>query len=148
MSSAVTLDGQEIKIVPEGSVAGPIHTVVLIVMLFGGAGLMYFSSGRVHGTEQPNRVSFYLTTMAWEWFLTGYVLWGVRRYGKSLLEVTGARWTNAKDVFRDLGIALAFSGVTCRSSSSHGQVTRRWAWFFPRRFLESATFIRGRRQSS
>jgi membrane protease YdiL (CAAX protease family) len=108
MSSAVTLDGQEIKIVPEGSVAGPIHTVVLIVMLFGGAGLMYFSSGRAHGIGQPNRVSFYLTTMAWEWFLTGYVLWGVRRYGKSLLEITGARWMNVKEVFRDIGVALAF----------------------------------------
>jgi uncharacterized protein len=108
MSCAVTLDGQEIKIVPEGSVAGPIHTAVLLVMLFGGAGLMYFSAGRVHGAEQPNRVSFYLTTMAWEWFLTGYVLLGVRRYGKSLLEVTGARWTNVKEVFRDVGVALAF----------------------------------------
>ena len=92
MSSAVTLDGQEIKIVPEGSVAGPIHTVVLIVMLFGGAGLMYFSSGRVHGTGQPNRVSFYLTTMAWELvpyglrFMGSATLWEIvaRGYGRAL----------------------------------------------------------------
>lgn len=108
MSSAVTLDGQEIKTVPEGSVAGPIHTVILVVMLLGGAGLMYFSAGRAPVAGHPNRVGFYLTTIAWEWFLTGYVLLGVRRYGKSVLQVMGARWSTVKDVFRDVGVALVF----------------------------------------
>jgi uncharacterized protein len=106
--SAVRLDGQDIEIEPEGSVAGPLHTVVLVVILLVGAGLMFFSAGRVHGARQPHRVSFYITTMAWEWFLTGYVLLGVRRHGKSLLQVTGTRWTNAREVFRDAGVALAF----------------------------------------
>jgi uncharacterized protein len=108
MSSAVTLDGQEIKTVPEGSVAGPIHTVILVVMLLGGAGLMYFSAGRAPVAGHPNRVGFYLTTMAWEWFLTGYVLLGVRSHGKSVLQVMGARWSTVKDVFRDVGVALVF----------------------------------------
>ena len=53
-------------------------------------------------------MSFHLTTMACEWFLTGYVLLEVRRYGKSLVEVTGARWNSVKEVVRDIGIALAF----------------------------------------
>jgi hypothetical protein len=108
MSSTVTIAGQEIKVVPQGSVSSPLHTVILVMLLMGGAGLMYFSARHVHGTEPSNRVSFYLTTMAWEWFLTGYVLFGVRRYGKSLIEVTGARWNSVKEVVRDIGIALAF----------------------------------------
>ena len=108
MSSAVTTADQEIKAVPQGAMGGPLHTVILVMLLIGGAGLMYFSARHVQGTQQPNRVSFYLTTMAWEWFLTGYVLLGVRRHGKSLVEVTGARWNSGKEVVRDIGIALAF----------------------------------------
>jgi uncharacterized protein len=108
MRSAVRLDGQDIKMGPEGSLARPMHTVVLVVILLGGAGLMFFSAGRLHGAEKPHRVSLYMTTISWEWFLTGYVLLGVRRCGKSLLHVTGTRWTNAKEVFRDAGVALAF----------------------------------------
>jgi membrane protease YdiL (CAAX protease family) len=108
MSSAVTTAGQEIKAVPQGVVGGPLHTVILVILLIGGASLMYFSARHVQDTQQPNRVSFYLTTMAWEWFLTGYVLLGVRRYGKSLVEVTGGRWNSVKEVVRDIGIALAF----------------------------------------
>ena len=51
---------------------------------------------------------FYLTTMAWEWFPDRLCIVGVRRYGKSLVEVTGARWNSVKEVVRDIGIALAF----------------------------------------
>jgi uncharacterized protein len=69
---------------------------------------MYVSAGRMRAAEQPSRVLFYLTTMAWEWLLVGYVLVGVRLHHTPLLEVTGARWTRARDVFRDIGIALAF----------------------------------------
>jgi membrane protease YdiL (CAAX protease family) len=69
---------------------------------------MYVSAGRMRAAEQPGRVLFYLTTVVWEWLLVGYVLVGVRLHHTPLLEVTGARWTRARDVFRDIGIALAF----------------------------------------
>ena len=109
MSSAVLIDGQPVEAQPQGPVAGALHTAVLIVILLGAASLMYFSTGRMRATAgHPNRVAFYLTTVAWEWALTAYVLFGVRRFGKSLVEVTGARWKSAKEVFRDIGIALVF----------------------------------------
>jgi uncharacterized protein len=90
------------------SVASPLHTVVFLLILFGSAGLMYFSAGRMRTVEQPSRVLFYVTTIVWEWLLTAYVLVGVRLHHTPLLEVMGARWKSAKDVFRDIGIALAF----------------------------------------
>jgi len=108
MSSAVTIDAQEMKVAPAATVAGALHTAVLLVILLGGAGLMYFSSTRMRADDHPNRLAFYATTMAWEWFLTAYVLFGVRRHSKGLVEVTGAQWKSAKDFFRDLGVALAF----------------------------------------
>jgi uncharacterized protein len=69
---------------------------------------MYVSASRMRTVEQPRRVVFYITTITWEWLLMGYVLFGVRRHGTSLWEVMGARWKNAKNVFRDMGIALLF----------------------------------------
>ena len=69
---------------------------------------MYFSADRMRAVEHPNRLTFYFTTMVWEWLLTAYVLFGVRRHGKLLGEVTGAQWKTARDLFRDLGVALVF----------------------------------------
>jgi membrane protease YdiL (CAAX protease family) len=89
-------------------VAGALHTVVFLLILFGSSGLMYFSAGRMRAVEQPSRVLFYLTTIVWEWLLMAYVLVGVHLHRTPLLEVMGARWRSAKDVFRDIGIAVAF----------------------------------------
>jgi membrane protease YdiL (CAAX protease family) len=69
---------------------------------------MYVSAGRMRAAEQPSRVPFYITTIMWEWLLMGYVLMGVGLHRTPLVEVMGARWTKARDVFRDIGIALAF----------------------------------------
>ncbi len=69
---------------------------------------MYISASRMRSVEQPRRVVFYITTIVWEWLLMGYVLFGVGRHGTSLWDVLGARWKNAKDFFRDMGIALLF----------------------------------------
>jgi len=40
--------------------------------------------------------------------LTAYVLWGVRKRGVSLNEVTGAKWKSFLDFARDVGIAVLF----------------------------------------
>jgi len=107
MSSTVTIDAQRVQSA-RATVAGALHTAVLLVILLGGASMMYFSAGRMRAVEHPSRLAFYLTTMVWEWLLTAYVLFGVRRHGTPLVEVTGARWKTTKDVFRDAGVALVF----------------------------------------
>ncbi len=108
MSASVTIDVPQVPSAPRANVAGGLHTAVLLVILLGGAGLMYFSTGRLRAVEHPNRLALYATTMVWEWLLTAYVLIGVRLHGASLTEVTGARWKTAKDFFRDLGVAFGF----------------------------------------
>jgi uncharacterized protein len=108
MSSTVTIDVQQVQSAPRATVAGALHTAVLLVILLGGASMMYFSAGRMRAVEHPSRLAFYLTTMVWEWLLTAYVLFGVRHHGTPLVEVTGARWKTTKDVFRDAGVALVF----------------------------------------
>jgi uncharacterized protein len=89
-------------------VASVLHTLVLLAILLGGAGLMYFSAGRLRTDEHANRIALYLTTAVWEWTLTAYVLWGVRKRGVALSEVTGAKWKSFLDFARDFGIAISF----------------------------------------
>jgi uncharacterized protein len=108
MSSTVAIETQEMPTAPSTGVASALHTVGLLVILLGAAGAMYFSADNMRAVEHPRRLAFYFTTMAWEWFLTAYVLFGVRHHGTSLAEVTGARWKTAKDVFRDIGLAIVF----------------------------------------
>ena len=110
MSTVVTLDGENeaIKTIPNAPVAGVLHTCALVAILLGGSGLMYLTSGQLRMVDHPNRIALYLTTIVWEWILTAYVLVGVRRYGTSLEEVTGAKWKNVLEFVRDVGIAVAF----------------------------------------
>jgi membrane protease YdiL (CAAX protease family) len=114
LSATLTLDGEGqsqgggAAAAAQQPVAGALHTAVLLVILLGGAGLMFFSAGQLRTAAHPNRTGLYLTTVIWEWMLTAYVLWGVRRHGTSLTEVTGAKWKGFLDFARDLGIAVAF----------------------------------------
>ncbi len=108
MSTVVVAEAEDVAAERPAPVAGALHTAVLLLILLGAAGLMYFSADRMRAVEHPNRLTFYFTTIAWEWFLTVYVLFGVRRHGNLLGEVTGAQWKTARDLFRDLGVALVF----------------------------------------
>jgi membrane protease YdiL (CAAX protease family) len=68
----------------------------------------YLLAARMRISPQSNRVFLYVGTIVLEWLVTGYVLFGVRSHHTSLLEVIGAKWNGARDVFRDVGVALAF----------------------------------------
>ena len=89
-------------------IAGVLHTLVLLMILLGGACLMYFSAKQLRAADHPNKAALYLTTTVWEWMLTAYVLWGVHRRGVSLNEVTGAKWKSVLDFARDFGLAVLF----------------------------------------
>jgi len=88
--------------------AGPIHTIVLLLVMIGASVAGYFSVHRLRDTPNPNRLFFYGVTMAWEWIVVAYIYWGVRRHGKPMRELVGGGWTRARDFFRDLGIAVSF----------------------------------------
>jgi CAAX protease family protein len=91
------------------------HTLLLIAFLLllalGGARLQSrSSSGPEVVARHPNMVPFYLSTMAFEWILVGYVWLGIRRRLR-LGDLIAGRWSNASDVLRDLMIAALFWGV-------------------------------------
>jgi membrane protease YdiL (CAAX protease family) len=90
------------------TVASPVHTVVLLIALAAVCALGYISVHRQAVVHNPNRLLFYLPTMAWEWLVVGYIYWGLRRHGKSMRNIAGKRWTSASDFFIDIAIAFGF----------------------------------------
>jgi membrane protease YdiL (CAAX protease family) len=85
------------------------HTIVFVIgMLAYGASQMHITS-RMVGAHPRSRLSLYLSTIAFELVLLGYVwLLGLRPAGKRLRDVIGGKWMRPSDVLRDIGVALLF----------------------------------------
>lgn len=90
------------------TVAGPLHTLFLLLALSVVAVIGYFSVHRQGAAHQPHRLFFYLTTIAWEWILVAYIYVGLRRRGKSIRNIAGRSWKSASDFFTDIAIAFGF----------------------------------------
>jgi hypothetical protein len=81
------------------------HTAALLLVL----GVLSMANARSGHGEHPGQshVRIYLATIAYEWLITGYVWWGLRRYGGSLRELIGGRWKSVGDFLFDIVIAGA-----------------------------------------
>jgi membrane protease YdiL (CAAX protease family) len=80
------------------------HTALLLLVLCVFS-LMNAKSGHdLHSGHA--RIRIYLATMIYEWLLTGYVWWGLRRAGLSLRELIGGRWRGIEDFLLDIAIAV------------------------------------------
>jgi uncharacterized protein len=88
------------------AVAPSWHTVILLLALFG----LSFAGARTGNFvgSSHGRVNSYLVVMAAEWIMVAFVWWGVSLRGVSMSDLVGGRWTRLREVFRDIGIALAF----------------------------------------
>jgi len=129
------------------TVAGPLHTIILLLILTAITTVGYFS---MHGAG-PVRISshlrFYLPTIAWEWLVFGYIYWGVRRHGRTFRDIAGERWKSGMEILRDIGIAfcawivaIVVLGVTSRLVHATGslEAAKRLA---PQGVLESVVWI-------
>jgi uncharacterized protein len=89
-------------------IAGAAHTIGLLAFL---TAWSYFGSewsDHMRAQAAPNHIMLYLPTMAMEWSVFGYIVWGVRKRGISLRELVGPRWAKGKENLIDLGIAACF----------------------------------------
>jgi len=80
------------------------HTAVLLLVL----GVLSFANARSgHGAHSGNSpIRIYIATIVYEWLLTAYVWWGLRRAGGSLRELIGGRWKTVEDFLLDIAIAV------------------------------------------
>lgn len=97
--------GLNAAIAPENHPIPYWHTALLLFVL-GGFSLLNARSGHgVHSGHAPVRI--YIATMIYEWLLTGYVWWGLRRSGLPLHELIGGRWKRVGDFFSDIALAVS-----------------------------------------
>ena len=108
MADAGVEVGRESPISRFEPVAGVVHTLVLLLILTAIAIAGYFSTHRQSADHNPHRWVFYVTTMAWEWLVFGYIYWGLRRRGRSFRNIAGDRWRGATNFFLDIAIAFGF----------------------------------------
>jgi membrane protease YdiL (CAAX protease family) len=88
------------------------HTILLsaFFLILAMAGLIFQSNASSQNGalfRHPNMVPLYITLIAFQCGLLYYV-WkiGLRRRGAALRELIGGRWSGAKDVLIDLGLAV------------------------------------------
>jgi len=85
------------------------HTVVLILFVFATSFFQSRRMGHIENYHVTNRIALYSFTISFELILLAYVWFlGIRPTGTKFKEVIGGRWANARDVWRDIGIACLF----------------------------------------
>jgi membrane protease YdiL (CAAX protease family) len=82
------------------------HTLILVVVVLAFSALGAISEHPVAKTG--GRIPQYLLTMAWEWILFVFVIWGAKKSGTSLRTLIGGRWEHFEDFLLDIAIALGF----------------------------------------
>lgn len=108
---AQTSEDSEVATATNGApapVAAVWHTLLLFAILGAWTWHGMGSANRMRALTDVNRLSFYAQTIAAEWLLLGFVLFGVWKYGAPLTTILGKKWQSAAEVAKDVGIALLF----------------------------------------
>ncbi len=88
------------------AVAPTWHTIIFLAVIVGFAVLSAHSQHQM--IQRRGRVTAYLLTMAWEYLLVGYILWGARKKQVRLREIVGGKWKSVGDFLLDVVIAFGF----------------------------------------
>jgi len=80
------------------------HTAVVVVVLLGTS---FAGSRGLHGVSGHGKIREYLAAMAWQWLLTAFVYFGIRKRIK-LRELIGGRWPNFEAILLDVVVAAGF----------------------------------------
>jgi hypothetical protein len=91
---------------PRRGVAPIWHTVLLVAFLLT---LSLLNALAPHsGRGGRSLLPMYGETMAMEWAMVAYIVWGIRRRGGSLRTLIGGRWQHFEDILMDVAVAAGF----------------------------------------
>ncbi len=80
------------------------HTALLLFVLIA-LSLINVKTG--HGSSSGrSHINIYLVTMIYEWLLTLFVFWSIRRSGLKIRELIGGRWETIEDFLLDVAIGV------------------------------------------
>jgi membrane protease YdiL (CAAX protease family) len=85
--------------------------IVVVNVLAGVVAQQRQAAGGEFPASHADVISIYVSVTLLDWFLVYFVWRGIRRRGVTILSLIGGRWTNAREVLRDAGIAFCFWGV-------------------------------------
>jgi membrane protease YdiL (CAAX protease family) len=82
------------------------HTIVLLAFIL----LMSFrgTSAVTSANVGKHTSLLYLQTIAIQWLMFGYVVWGLRKGGVRLRDIVGGRWHSPEEFLLDFAIAVGF----------------------------------------
>lgn len=103
------------------------HTVGLVCIFLGttAVGAYFQLHGKGQAVASPSsHISIYLSLVAIGFGLFRYVKAGIRSHGFSVQDLVGGRWSNSREVFRDIGLAVGFWVVWMGGE-------RLWGYIFP-----------------
>ncbi len=136
---------------PPAPVAPAWHTVLFVIVIISFAALSARTQGQM--IAHRGRVTVYLLTLAWEYLLVGFILWGARKRGVTLREIVGGRWKSPENLLIDVAIAFAFWVVAAAvlaglsfalglaSPSQVAQAKKQLGALLPRSGLEMALWL-------
>lgn len=85
------------------------HTIVFVVFVCGYAFFGRATVGTLESRHITTRVPLYLLMIGFELVLVAYVWFlGVKPAGGTMLGLIGGKWSSARDVWRDIGVAFMF----------------------------------------
>jgi membrane protease YdiL (CAAX protease family) len=91
-----------------GALAPAWHTVVVVLILLAMSGLGAHSRGLPSVGHSRNRIASYVTVIVMEWVVVAFIWFGLRLRKRSVRALLGENWGGAKQILRDIGLAVLF----------------------------------------
>jgi len=91
-----------------GAIAPAWHTLLVVLIMLAISGLSAYSRGLVQLGHSQSRVGRYATAIIMEWVVVGFIWFGLRLRKQNLRILLGENWGGARQILRDLGIAILF----------------------------------------
>ena len=98
------------KASPKQKLIAPLwHTILLVLVILGISANSYLQAQRLAsrgGMSEGMLLIGYLSNIIVQWVLVAFVSWPMRKRGTTVRKAINARWSCARAMWRDLGIAL------------------------------------------
>ena len=131
---------------PAASISPWWHTAVLIAIILAFSFVQGRPSNVARAGRFSSRVPIYAASLAYEFFLFGYVWLGLRSRKVKVREITGGKWRSFADFLIDVAVAFLFTIVVyvalgiC-SFALHFSGTKAALPFLPQSWKEMAAFM-------
>jgi membrane protease YdiL (CAAX protease family) len=90
------------------AIAAPWHTLAVMAVVLSWAYLGALTMQVLRAAPEVHLVRLYARSVATEWVVLAFVLWGVQRHGSPRSIVLGKEWGSVAEFARDCGRALLF----------------------------------------